>query len=221
MATIPRLWAVAVGCKGTNPGLELGTHVPLSKSVDLPGLRFPTVKWGPGRSARGLLGPQRRDGGQSQAFLCPARCLHVLGARTHTSAWPPVRPPSVPSSEAQGPLSQIRAFPALLGDGRAGDGGAMPPLQQACVSLECVLPPPPLALWERGGAAGGAPPGPEEHPLPVPQFQKALVPGPEASETVDGIRAPADLQSPHPGAGVPAQLCRHILLLGLGLVFGK
>lgn len=53
--------------------------MPLSKSVDLPGLRFPTVKWGPGRSARGLLGPQRRDGGQSQAFLCPARCLHVLG----------------------------------------------------------------------------------------------------------------------------------------------
>lgn len=79
MATIPRLWAVAAGCKGTNPGLELRTHVPLSKSVDLPGLRFPTVKWGPGRSARGLLGPQRRDGGQSQAFLCPARCLHVLG----------------------------------------------------------------------------------------------------------------------------------------------
>lgn len=204
--------------------------MPLSKSVDLPGLRFPTVKWGPGRSARGLLGPQRRDGGQSQAFLCPARCLHVLGWPGPTllpgkvaSAWPPVWPPSVPSSEAQGPLSQIRAFPAFLGDGRAGDGGAVPPLQQACVSLECVLPPPPLALWEEGGAAGSALPGPEEHPRrrPVPHFQKALVPGPEASETVDGIRAPADLQSPHPGAGVPAQPCQHMLLLGLGLVFGK
>lgn len=108
--------------------------------------------------------------------------------------------PSVPSSEARARPPRSGHFLRLPGDDSAGDSQAITLLrrsacpEEAACPLECFpFPAPRIAGEGRGcsgctarsrGAAPARPPAPE-----------GRVPGPEASETVDSIRATADSMS--------------------------
>ena len=134
--------------------------------------------------------------------------------------------PSVPSSEARARPPRSGHLLRLLGDDSAGDSQAITLLQRAACPEEAAGPlerspfPAPRIAGE-GRGSRGAPPGPGEHPLPVPQLQKV---GSQDRKlltlwTVSGLQRTQCPQRPW-GRG-PGSSSGQALLLGRGVLSGK